>query len=124
MDSEVDARFELLSLDDLHRGLGLLGQSPLVIGAYSGRYCRDCSDSLTKVPILVNGSPLPDAANGSFFLNLPRLYSVCRRKPDMAINGHRNKPFGPGGSTRRLHPSPAKSTGTGFGGAELGSTRV
>ena len=25
----------------------------------------------------------------------------------MAINGRRNKPFGPGGSTRRLHPSPA-----------------
>src|SRR5271156_614998 len=27
----------------------------------------------------------------------------CRRKPAMAINGRRNKPFGPGGSTRRLH---------------------
>ena len=24
----------------------------------------------------------------------------------MAINGHRNKSFGPGGGTRRLHPSP------------------
>src|ERR1700749_2870254 len=56
----------------------------------------------------------------SFFVNLPRLYSTCRRKPDMAINGRRNKPFGPGGSTRRLHPIPAS---TGFGGAELGSTR-
>ena len=42
-------------------------------------------------------------------------------QPAMAINGRRNKPFGPGGSTRRLHPSPA---GTGFGGAEPGSTRV
>ena len=39
----------------------------------------------------------------SFFVNLPRLYSWCRRKPDMAINGRRNKPIGPGGSTRRLH---------------------
>ena len=29
----------------------------------------------------------------------------CRRKPAMAINGRRNKPFGPGGSTRRLHQS-------------------
>ena len=28
-------------------------------------------------------------------------------KPDMAINGDRNKPFGPGGSTRRLHQSPS-----------------
>jgi hypothetical protein len=27
-------------------------------------------------------------------------------KSDMAINGHRNKPFGPGGGTRRLHRSP------------------
>jgi hypothetical protein len=40
---------------------------------------------------------------GSFFVNLPRLYSWRRRKPDMAINGRRNKPIGPGGSTRRLH---------------------
>ena len=44
----------------------------------------------------------------SFFVNLLCLYSTCRRKPDMAINGRRNKPFGPGGSTRRLHPSPAQ----------------
>ena len=39
----------------------------------------------------------------SFFDNHLRLYSDCRRKPAMAINGRRNKPFGPGGSTRRLH---------------------
>src|ERR1041384_5488414 len=42
----------------------------------------------------------------SFFINLQALYWGCRREPDMAINGRRNKPFGPGGSTRRLHPSP------------------
>src|SRR5262249_51582373 len=29
-----------------------------------------------------------------------------RREPAMAINGRRNKPIGPGGSTRRLHPRP------------------
>ena len=29
--------------------------------------------------------------------------------PAMEINGRRNKPFGPGGSTRRLHPSPNQS---------------
>ena len=29
----------------------------------------------------------------------------------MAINGHRNKPYGPGGSTRRLHPSPFETRG-------------
>jgi hypothetical protein len=42
-------------------------------------------------------------ADGTFFVNLLRLYSRRWRKPDMAINGRRNKPFGPGGSTRRLH---------------------
>jgi len=31
----------------------------------------------------------------------------------MAINGHRNKPIGPGGSTRRLHQKPF-SIGSGF----------
>ena len=38
----------------------------------------------------------------------------------MAINGRRNKSFGPGGSTRRLHPSPRQTAG--FGGGEIGST--
>src|SRR3989304_2251822 len=55
------------------------------------------------------------------FLNPQPLYSSCRGNPAMAINGRRNKPFGPGGSTRRLHPSPA---GTGFCGGELRSTRA
>src|SRR5262249_52748896 len=44
-------------------------------------------------------------------LPLPALFSParkaytewCRREPAMAINGRRNKPIGPGGSTRRLH---------------------
>jgi hypothetical protein len=40
---------------------------------------------------------------------------VCRGNPAMAINGRRNKPIGPGGSTRRLHQSPAS---TGFAGAK------
>ena len=31
--------------------------------------------------------------------------------PAMEINGRRNKPFGPGGSTRRLHPSPPQKRG-------------
>ena len=46
---------------------------------------------------------------------------LCRGNPAMAINGRRNKPIGPGGSTRRLHQSPAS---TGFGGGEIGSTRA
>ena len=50
-----------------------------------------------------------------------RLYWGGRRKPAMAINGRRNKPFGPGGGTRRLHPSPVRP---GLGGGETGSTRA
>ena len=50
-----------------------------------------------------------------------RLYWEGWRKPAMAINGRRNKPFGPGGGTRRLHPSPARP---GLGGGETGSTRA
>ena len=38
-----------------------------------------------------------------------------------AINGHRNRSFGPGGGTRRLHPSPLGDQ-AGFGGGEIGST--
>ena len=56
-----------------------------------------------------------------FFFRLKHLYSIRRRKPAMAINGRHNKPFGPGGSTRRLHHSPA---GLDCGGGELGSTRA
>ena len=50
------------------------------------------------------------------------LYSNRQRKLDMVINGHRNKLFGPGGSTRRLHPKPVRMLV--FGGGETGSTRV
>src|SRR5450759_5953833 len=57
----------------------------------------------------------------SLFLKPQRLYSKCWGNPAMAINGRRNKPFGPGGSTRRLHPLPAR---LGFGGGEIGSTRA
>ena len=49
----------------------------------------------------------------------------CRSNPAMAINGHRNKPCGPGGSTRRLHPSPLNGPHfAGCGGGEIGSTRA
>ena len=48
------------------------------------------------------------------------LYQQRRRKADTAINGHRNTSFGPGGGTRRLHPSPSFSEGS--GGGEIGST--
>jgi hypothetical protein len=44
---------------------------------------------------------------GLFSLTHPTYIGGCRGDPAMAINGRRNKPFGPGGSTRRLHQSPA-----------------
>ena len=34
------------------------------------------------------------------------LYSPCRPRLTMEINGRCNKPFGPGGGTRRLHQEP------------------
>jgi hypothetical protein len=38
-----------------------------------------------------------------FFAAIEAYIESCRRKPTMAINCLRNKPFGPGGGTRRLH---------------------
>ena len=43
--------------------------------------------------------------------------------PAMAINGYRNKPFGPGGGTRRLHQKPVLRLQV-LAGGELGSTRA
>ncbi len=42
--------------------------------------------------------------------------------PAMEINGRRNKPFGPGGSTRRLHQSPDFLPP--FGGLRRGRNRI
>ena len=54
------------------------------------------------------------------------LYSTCRSNPAMAINGQRNKPIGPGGSTRRLHHEPCFAFGLrrADAGGEIGSTRA
>src|SRR5215475_10193890 len=43
--------------------------------------------------------------------------------PAMEINGRRNKPFGPGGGTRRLHPSPSLQA-TLRGGLRRGRNRI
>ena len=43
------------------------------------------------------------------------LYWGCRSNPAMAINGRRNKPIGPGGSTRRLHHSGVRKQGSVIG---------
>src|SRR5437016_1283455 len=56
-------------------------------------FVNQCFDMVNAGAI---AEPSPNVAdverldNGSSFLNLPRLYWGCRRKPDMAINGRRN----------------------------------
>jgi hypothetical protein len=57
-----------------------------------------------------------------FIIRFKALYSSRLRKETMVINGHYNKPSGPGGGTRRLHQSPQIAAG--FGGGEIGSTGV
>ena len=46
--------------------------------------------------------------NTALFFSIFAPYIEGAGSPAMEINRRRNKPFGPGGSTRRLHPSPAK----------------
>src|SRR6267154_5293131 len=46
-------------------------------------------------------------------------YIEAAGSPAMEINCRRNKPFGPGGSTRRLHPSPLR-----IGGFRRGRNRI
>ena len=53
-----------------------------------------------------HGWAIPGCIRRSHALFSPTLDAYigeCRREPAMAINGRRNKPIGPGGSTRRLH---------------------
>ena len=52
----------------------------------------------------------PSAPPALFFSKLAP-YIRGAGSPAMEINDRRNKPFGPGGSTRRLHPSPAPHDG-------------
>src|SRR6185436_19673277 len=55
--------------------------------------------SSDRVPLLFS------ACSALFFSKLAP-YIGGAGSPAMEINDRRNKPFGPGGSTRRLHPSP------------------
>ena len=52
----------------------------------------------------------PSAPPALFFSKLAP-YIRGAGSPAMEINDRRNKPFGPGGSTRRLHPSPPLQDG-------------
>jgi hypothetical protein len=65
------------------------------------------ASSQTPLPPHFVRSPLPAVAgrdkSGLFSATFCAYIQSRRRKPDMAINTRRNKPFGPGGGTRRLH---------------------
>ena len=52
------------------------------------------------------GDPPPVPAASALFFSKIAPYIGGAGSPAMEINDRRNKPFGPGGSTRRLHPSP------------------
>ena len=69
----------------------LTSDNPKLLIKAVARRCISCSCQGAKI-----AAALCD-------LGRKRLYSSCRGNPAMAINGQRNKPIGPGGSTRRLH---------------------
>jgi len=90
----------------LGRGLAVFGQRPVfdVVGqdqrhqdgGKPARALASVARRQKRAPIGPRRPALPSLR--------PRTYiEWCRRKPAMAINGLRNKPFGPGGSARRLH---------------------
>ena len=54
--------------------------------------------------VVNSDSPFPPHPRGPILKTSPA-------RAAMAINGHRNKSFGPGGGTRRLHPSPLERSG-------------
>jgi len=62
--------------------------------------------------------PSRSVSSALFFCRLAP-YIGGAGSPAMEINDRRNKPFGPGGSTRRLHPSPPF-----LGGFRRGRTRI
>jgi hypothetical protein len=57
-------------------------------------------------PKVQAGIPPSRSAPPALFFSRLAPYIRGAGSPAMEINGRRNKPFGPGGSTRRLHPSP------------------
>src|ERR1700732_5197568 len=53
----------------------------------------------------------PGCVFSALFFSTFAPYIEDAGSPAMEINCRRNKPFGPGGSTRRLHPSPPQDCG-------------
>ncbi len=64
----------------------------------------------SSAPMAAGGHPggMPKCPAGALFFSTFAPYIGNAGSPAMEINCRRNKPFGPGGSTRRLHPSPPR----------------
>ncbi len=79
----------------------------------------------------IKDEPPTHSHDGTFFSRRHDLYYLCRFAGYGDKRG-RNKPFGPGGGTRRLHHMPVAdpqsgslgSTKRASDGGEIGSTRV
>src|SRR6188508_302322 len=83
-------------------GEGVVGlRSPGTEKITEGPYSTLTSPPATGLPeapsLRLPSKALEKREIRSFFSNLQRLYWECRGNPAMAINGRRNKPFGPGG---------------------------
>src|ERR1700691_2541205 len=85
------------------------------IGKLSPQTLRPAAKAAKTLGPERNRAPCPPSPARSLFSATFCAYIPwCRCKPAMAINGRCNKPFGPGGGTRRLHHY----------GVEIGSTRA
>ena len=71
----------------------------------NGRFRGETATGRHQTESITPRSPPVQRLSALFFSKLAP-YIGGAGSPAMEINDRRNKPFGPGGSTRRLHPSP------------------
>src|SRR5437588_11289575 len=79
-------------------------------GGESGGMSGDLERRIEEANRLIVFRP-PNAPIRALFFSTFAPYIGGAGSPAMEINCRRNKPFGPGGSTRRLHPSPQRLRG-------------
>ena len=90
----------------------LRGIEPAVSGAFApaGDSRRAARKRNSPRPRARRASTAGDKPHPLFSSMFCAYIPWCRSNPAMAINGRRNKPFGPGGSTRRLHQFGGQTT--------------
>ena len=76
----------------------------------NGRFHGETATGRHQTESITPRSPPVQPLRPLFFSKLAP-YIRSAGSPAMEINDRRNKPFGPGGSTRRLHPSPPSQDG-------------